>query len=247
MSEHVSFTDLLAQAEKEGISFELVPIGPYEMYVKSAKAGRTSNGKLRLEATCAIIGGPQDGKTVWNQFVVSPENGKALGFFFRHMAVLGAGIEWFKPRTLNEATIAELATVVVGSRFFAEVGIANVQGGDRNQLDKIAPSKMAPGQKHTGTGAAVTTGAMMPGVPPIPSVATQPVAPVEQPVAPAPVAPVAPAPVQQEAAPAAIPEGTITEVNGQTFVYTGGQWLPQSAPAPQEPQATAPAAPKAPF
>jgi hypothetical protein len=247
MSDHVSFTDLMAQAEKEGMSFENVPIGPYEMYVKSAKAGRTANGKLRLEATLAIIGGPYDGKTVWNQFVISPENGKALGFFFRHMAILGAGIEWFKPRQLNEPTIAELAQVVLGSRCFCKVGIANVNNADRNSIDDLKPSTIAPGQKYQGAGGPTAQTAMVPnvpaaGAPPIPSVATLPQSvPVPQGAAPAPEQPAAPAapPAQPT-----IPVGTTADIGGVQHVYDGQQETP---PQPATAGAAPAPAPKAPF
>lgn len=172
----MSFEDLMNQA---GGAFEKVPpITGAEFYVKSAKGGMTSNKKFRVEATCAIIGGPHDKKTVWNQFVLSPENPNALRFFFQHMAVLGLGVDWWKPRPMNEQTMQQAADAIVGKRFVADVSIKSVQNEDRNQLDKIRPSVVAPGQVYDG--------ASLPGQTGVPAGITTPTPQVQVPTAPAP-------------------------------------------------------------
>lgn len=252
----MSFADALKAAEEAGVGFKLVPIGEYEMYVYKAKAGKTSNGKHRIEATCKIVGGPQDGATVWNQFVLSLENANAMGFFFRHMAVLGAGVDWFSPRPINDATFAALADHILGSRFRAQVGVATVQGSERNQLDKIAASLLAPGQKMDGvsSGGTTPTPGYVGGVGPVPGGIAAPSTPQPQPQvatapapAPAPTPAPQPTPAQQE-----YPIGMVSEINGVQSVWTGAAWVPTGQAAQAEQPPTAPAAsqdgpPKAPF
>lgn len=239
----------MKEAEAAGVGFgELVPIGEYEMFVYRAKAGKTSNGKLRLEVTGKIIGGPSDGKTVWNQFVFSPDNAQALGFFFRHMAVLGAGQDWFASRQANEGTFAELASYVLGARFRAVIGVAEVNKENRNQFEKVLPSAVAPGQKMEGAVASPQSGQPTPSVPNIPTGVAAPVvsglitqAPAP---APAPAVPQSEEQVQMQQ----IPEGATADIAGVMHAYIGGQWVPQTATAPAAaPENGAPAAPKAPF
>jgi len=242
----MSFADMMKEAQAAGVGFgELVPIGEYEMFVWKAKAGKTSNGKFRLEVTGKIVGGPQDGKTVWNQFVLSPENPNAMGFFFRHMAVLGAGPDWFAPKQISDGTFAELAAHVLGARFRCAVGQAEVNKETRNQFEKVMPSAIAPGQKMEGaTAAPGAAGGMIPSVASVPTGVPAPVTvpgavpQVEQPQASAPAPSNEPAP------------GALRIENGQQEIWTGISWVPTGQAAETAPAvtpATAPEAPKAPF
>jgi hypothetical protein len=189
--------------------------------VKKAKGGKTSNGKMRVEATFAIVGGPQDGKTVWNQFVVSPENGQALGFFFRHMAVLGLAPSWFAGRQLDDSTMAAISEAITGARARIKVTIGKVNGADRNNIDGLSQSLAAPGQRMDGVQASPQ--GVPAGVPNIPSVAP--------------------------AAPAVAPVPQMTPAQAEHSINQPVSTDAIAAPEPQsqEQAPTTPAAPAAPF
>lgn len=183
--------DLVRTAEEGGLAFELVPDNEYEFYIKKATARKTQDGKKdMIAAMCAIIGGPQDGKTVYNQFVISPENPLALGFFFRHMTVLGADKNWFSAHPApNAGGLAMLADFILGSRFRATVTTKSVNKEMRNNLDKIMPSAVAPGQKFGGAATPP------PGLAPQPGLSQPPPAPAPAPTpSSAPTVPPVPAP-----------------------------------------------------
>lgn len=227
----MSFEDLMKAAAEGGVQFTLVPVGEYEAYVKKAKGGRTSNGKCRIEATFAIMGGPHDGETVWNQFVVSPEKAQALGFFFRHMTVLGIAPSWFSGRNLDDTTMAALAEAITGARARIKVTISKVNGADRNNIDALSQSLTAPGQRMDGVSASPA------GVPNVP-------AGVPNVAAPAAVAPAAP---QVAPVPVPTPEQAAHPVNQPVAAPAEPQVAAAPEPQPQEQAPTTPAAPTAPF
>lgn len=70
-------------------SFDPVPNGDYDVLCVEASAAQTQNAKAMVKAKFRIQGGPHDGRHLWNQFVISPENPNALSFFFQHMKVFG--------------------------------------------------------------------------------------------------------------------------------------------------------------
>jgi hypothetical protein len=79
--------------------------------------------------------GPHAGKPVFNQFVISPDNANALGFFFRHMRVLGLDDAFFGA----SPSIEQVAAALVNKRARIRVSVRQWNDQDRNQIDAILP------------------------------------------------------------------------------------------------------------
>jgi hypothetical protein len=215
-----NWDDLTKAADDAG--FEAVPAGEYDVEVATAEAAKTggNNGgtKDKIKVKFKIENGPHAGKSLFNDFVLSPENPNALGFFFRHMAALGLTREYFQ----GNPSLPVVAAALVGRRCRVKVSIRMWDEQERNQVDKVLPPlggaaasgivpaasamfagqpvpSAVPGGGYVPTpGMVPATSAGTPGFTPGPVPTPMPMGPAPM-AAPAPVP--TPAPVPQPAAP----------------------------------------------
>jgi hypothetical protein len=128
-----NFSDLTKAADDAG--FTVIPKSDYDLEVVTAEAKQTGTGKHKISVRFKVISGPYAGKSVFNDFVISPDNGTALGFFFRHMKVLGLDRGYFD----TNPPLTAVASSIIGRRCTGSVSIREWQGQERNQLDGIKP------------------------------------------------------------------------------------------------------------
>lgn len=129
-----NFADLMKAAADAG--FSNCPPGTYDVKVIAGEAKTTSAGKDMIVLKFEIVGGPNAGRKVTNNFVISPENANALGFFFRHMAAMGLDNAYFGQ---NPAP-AQVASDLVGRTCQIEVGTRVWNGEEREDVKKILRS-----------------------------------------------------------------------------------------------------------
>lgn len=141
-----NFADLLKAAEDAG--FSNCPPGTYDARIVAGEAKTTGAGKDMIVVKFEIVGGPHGGRKVPNNFVISPENPNALGFFFRHMRAMGLDSSYFSQNPSPQKVAADL----VGKVCRIEVGTRTWNGEEREDIKKIMPS--APGQAPVATPAA---------------------------------------------------------------------------------------------
>lgn len=128
-----NFNDLLKAAADAG--FGNCPPGTYDVRVVKGEAKTTSANKDMIVVQFEIIGGPNNGRKVTNNFVISPENANALGFFFRHMRAMGLDSAYFE----QNPTPAQVAASLVGKTCRIEVGTRTWNGEEREDVKKIMP------------------------------------------------------------------------------------------------------------
>jgi hypothetical protein len=187
-----SWGELKQAADDAG--FSVIPAATYNVIVKKAEAKKTGTGKDKINVQFVVSDGPYAGKPVFNDFVLSPENGTALGFFFRHMKALGLGAEYFAANP----PLPAVAAALVGRPCQVEVGVRVWNEEDRNEVNKILPPL-------GGAGIAAMAEATAAGMPQ-PQPMAQPVAqPRSQPVPAQPVAQPQPAAQPAQAVPTAAP------------------------------------------
>jgi hypothetical protein len=133
-----NFADLLKAAEDAG--FSNCPPGTYDVRVVEAVAKQTSAGKDMLVVKFEILGGPHGGRKVPNNFVISPENANALGFFFRHMRAMGLDSAYFSQNPSPQKVASDL----VGNTCRIEVGTRVWNNEEREDVKKIMAAE--PGQ-----------------------------------------------------------------------------------------------------
>lgn len=126
-----NFADLLKAAEDAG--FSNCPPGTYDVRVAEATAKTTGAGKDMIVVKYEIIGGPHGGRKVPNNFVISPENANALGFFFRHMQAMGLDAAYFSQNPSPQ----QVATDLVGKTCRIEVGTRVWNGEEREDVKKV--------------------------------------------------------------------------------------------------------------
>lgn len=164
---HASFSDLLKAAEDAG--FSNCPPGTYDARVVEGTAKQTSAGKDMIVVKFEILGGPHGGRKVPNNFVISPENANALGFFFRHMRAMGLDNAYFSQNPSPQKVAADL----VGKTCRIEVGTRTWNGEEREDVKKIMPPlataaeapTVAPAAAAPAPTAPVAADPMAPNVP----------------------------------------------------------------------------------
>lgn len=129
----VPFSDLLKASEDAG--FTNCPPGTYDVRVASSETKTTAAGKDMIIVKFEIVGGPNGGRKVSNNFVISPENANALGFFFRHMRALGLDSAYFA----QNPSVEQVAASLVGKTARIEVGTREWNGEQREDVKKILP------------------------------------------------------------------------------------------------------------
>ena len=197
----ISWSDLIKNSAG---SFDPLPNGDYDVVCVSAEAAQSSTGKAMIKGKFRVQGGPHDGRHIWNQFVISPENPNALSFFFQHMKVFGMDTDFFTQMPpvnpnlgADDPSLQRIAATMVNRAARFTLKQETWMGQVRNVVKAIKPS-LSPG----GGGGAPAAGPQMPalgtpaGVPtatptPAPTPAPAP-APQPETVAPQQVQPPAP-------------------------------------------------------
>jgi hypothetical protein len=160
----LNWADLQAAAGEAG--FDPVPAGLYDVVVDTAESKTASTGKQMIACRFKITSGPYEGKSVFNNFVISSDNPNALAFFFRHMTALGLGEAYFASSPPLERVAADLA----GRRCRIQVSIRNQQDQPaRNQVDTVLPP--AGGPATVSVPAVTSPAAPVAGMPPVPAAA----------------------------------------------------------------------------
>lgn len=206
----VPWSDLQKAAGEAG--FDPVPAGTYDVVIDTAQAKTAATGKNMIAVKFKVENGPQQGKTIFNQFVLSPDSANALAFFFRHMTALGLGEAYFAAQPPLERVAGDL----IGRRCQVQVSIRQWQGTDRNQVEAVAPPVGGPGAAPAPAGLpGMTPG----GAPAGPAPGVPATSPAPAGLAPAPPAPPASSPRQSP--PPAVPQVPVT--------------VPSPAPSPTPP------------
>lgn len=167
-----SWGDLQQAADDAG--FGVIPAGEYQAVVKTAEHKKTGTGKDKISVRFSVTSGPSEGKSIFNDFVISPDNGTALGFFFRHMKALGLGPDYFA----TNPDLGKVASDLVGRNCVVLVGIRQWNEEDRNEVKGIKPSTDAASPLTAGGAGpqpmTVPQPQPQPAVQPMPHPVTQP-------------------------------------------------------------------------
>lgn len=172
----VNWSDLAKVAADGG--FQLLPHGEYDVYVHTATAGKTSNGKDRIRVVFKVENGPHAGTSVTNDFNITADNATAMSIFFRQMTSLGLDAAYFAANP--SSPIEKVATDLQNGRARARVKLSSRtwQGQERNNVDAVLPAM--PGTAASAPPVPASNGGSgtMPPVPQVPVPATGPNPPV---------------------------------------------------------------------
>lgn len=178
--------------------------------VATAEAATTGTGKPQIKVRFVLTEGPYAGKSVFNNFVLTLDNGTALGFFFRQMEALGLNRTYFDANP----PLTQVAAAIVKRPCLLDIGVRQWQGTDRNNVEALYPPEGgASATPAPAPGGYVPAPGMVPatsvGVPvPTPAVPT-PTVPTPTPAvptpAPLPVPPPTEAPAPVDVAPPDLP------------------------------------------
>ena len=117
-----------------------LPVDWYDVTVVKAEAKVASTGSNMVSATLEVDSGPSKTRRLFTNFVLSPDNGFALGIFFRNMAAFGLDDRFFAE--LSQYPIEQgmdlIAQQLQGRQVRVKVGIRQWQGQDRNECQEFA-------------------------------------------------------------------------------------------------------------
>lgn len=181
--------ELMANAKKAA---EPVAETDHNIKIVNSEATRASTGSLMFKYSAEIQDGPDVKRKLYGNLVVSPDNGTALAIFFRNMAALGLGDEFFAANPSPEA----VASAMMNRTARVHVKHKTWQGVVRGEIDRwYAPGEGGLSLGPAGPVAPGTVTGMAPA--PLPTGATP--LPMAAPVAP--VGPIVPATSEKPADP----------------------------------------------
>lgn len=124
-----------AEAAGEGIGdFQPIPAGSYDVSVLEAAAVKTkSSGKDMIKVTFVVEGGPNGGRRLWSNLVVSPESPKAMAILIRQLTSLGV-----RPLLEANASFEQIAAGMKGALATVKVSVGEYQGKPKNEVDSIS-------------------------------------------------------------------------------------------------------------
>lgn len=154
----------------EAVSFEPIPSGTYLVQIVEATVATASTGREMIKIQYAVVGGPHDKRKLFDQWVLSPDNAQALGFFFAKAQAAGLSQSFFAslpPGSPGQGPdLGPVAAALEGRQLRAVVGTRTYQDVKRNDVKRLLP---APTQAVPGMGA-VSAGAsqgIMQSMPPV--------------------------------------------------------------------------------
>lgn len=116
-------------------AFDPIPKGEYAMTVVKSEAVTASTGKPMIKVNMRVDGGPNNGRLVFNNFVVSTDNPNAMGFFFRHMKAFGLDADFFG----TSPSMPQVADALLGRSALVSLDIRQYQGQDQNDVKSMKP------------------------------------------------------------------------------------------------------------
>jgi hypothetical protein len=129
----VRWDELRKLSEESG--FSAVPNGEYTVFIDSCTPAESSSGKQMFKVRFKIEDGPHAGSPIFTNWVLSTENGVALGFFFRKMAAIGLDHAYFD----KDPSIEQVAKDMENRRCIAEVTTREWNGQERNDVNTLKP------------------------------------------------------------------------------------------------------------
>lgn len=146
------------------------PLPPdwYDVTVVKAEFKVASTGNNMIAATLEVDSGPHTTRRLFTNFVLSVDNGFALGMFFRNMGTFGLDDAFFTgiQQYPVEQGMEMIAQALLNRSVRTKVGIRKWQGQDRNECVEFAAraggGPVAPG---VVTGPALVGGPGGPGSP----------------------------------------------------------------------------------
>jgi hypothetical protein len=98
-----------------------MPVGSYNAKVVFAMVKATKNGKVMFSVKWADVAS----RVAWQNIVVSPESGKAMEVFYRHMAACDLGADFLDA---DETTPEDIAQALLGAEAVVTVVDEEYQG-----------------------------------------------------------------------------------------------------------------------
>jgi hypothetical protein len=149
----IPWSELVKEAEAGGAG-EPVPEGPYRCEITKTEAKTATTGKSMIVAAFKILDGPYAGRPLYNNFVLTTDNPNALAWFFKNMASLGLGKDFFAMNPSLESVAAQL----VGKRCIVSAGVKTYNNELRNEVKGISSDgQVAPQVPNTVTPSADVT------------------------------------------------------------------------------------------
>lgn len=166
----------------------------YDLVCEKAEATVASTGSEMIKATLKVESGPHQGRPLFTNFVLTPDNGFALNIFFTNISAFGID----PARDAPGGSLMEIAMLLPGRRVRGKVGIRNWQGQPRNEIQEFTPQT---GAQIGAPGGAAAPAASTPTAVPAPAAST-PTSPTPQQTQ---ATPSIPTPATPDAAGAAAP------------------------------------------
>lgn len=135
---------------KEAQSSEPPAPGSYTVQCMDADLATTSTGKDMIKCRYRVIGGPEDGKGIWDNFVLSTGNPTALDIFFRHIEAHGVNLDNY---STSQDDLIAIANRMVGAKVNVRIDHREFEGRvlpDIKSLTAVADARKRPGGGRGG-------------------------------------------------------------------------------------------------
>lgn len=177
----LNWGDLVKDAGDVGGNYEPLPDGDYDLQIIEATAKVAQSGKTMFAVKAQVTGGAHAKRLVWDNLVVTPDSPAALGMFFRKMAALGLGREFFSSNPSN----AQIEAALQNRSFRAQIGSRTWNGSKKNEIKMYYVANQAAAAPTTAAAPApAPAAAPAPAPAPAPAAAEAPPAPPAPPAAP---------------------------------------------------------------
>lgn len=179
-----NFGDLMKEAED---AFRPISVGDHVAEIIKSVATKSGNGKPMIKCTMRVVNGPDAGRNFYNNFTLTTDNPKAMGMFFRNMAVLGLPKEYF----LQNPSMEQIAADLMGRHALWTIAHREWNGATQEDVKGIkAVTGFGAGPSPSAgpsAGPSVPSPAASPSVPSIPTPTASPSVPTPSGAPPLPI------------------------------------------------------------
>lgn len=147
------FAGELANMDDIQTGSQLLPEDEYNFVVKGATTGTSSNGNPSINLQLEIIDGPYRGKSLIHNIYYSTQKQSGVEFFWRQMKAVGITSTYV--RESGNTSIRKMADLTVGAQLTAKIKHETYQEVERarTQLGKLITNPNLEGGASSGAGA----------------------------------------------------------------------------------------------
>lgn len=143
----INWSELVDQVGEDNLG-DAMPEGDYKVKVVAARHSVTKTRKLMFGLRLQVDGGAYNGRELWHNMVVSPDNDVALAILFRQLMAFGMTRSYIAEMPSPDDMVARMQ----GQTVIARITTESFMGATQNTVKMLYADQPAAEPRRSGKG-----------------------------------------------------------------------------------------------